>query len=72
MAAILKIHYREVLHYYIIGWFYYIIGKYYIIGSLLHYYIIGAKYYNWYISRYSSSFYGGHFENRFPNPNGPI
>ena len=36
------------------------------------YYIIGAKYYNWYISRYSSSFYGGHFENRYPNQTGHI
>ena len=31
-------------------------------------YIIGAKYYNWYISRYSFSFYGGHFKNKYPNP----
>ena len=30
------------------------------------YYIIGAKYY---ISRYSSSFYGGHFGNRYLNAN---
>ena len=36
------------------------------------YYIIGAKCYNLYISRYSSSFYGGHFENRYLNPNGHI
>ena len=34
--------------------------------------IIGAKYHNYYISRYSSSFYGGHFENRYPNPTGYI
>ena len=34
------------------------------------YYIIGAKYYNLYISRYSSSFYGAHFENRHPNRTG--
>ena len=33
-------------------------------------YIIGAKYYNWYISIYSSSFDGGHFENKYPNPTG--
>ena len=36
------------------------------------YYNIGAKYYNRYISRYSSSFYGGHFENRYPSPTGHI
>ena len=28
------------------------------------YYSIKAKYYNYYISRYSSSFYGGHFKDR--------
>ena len=33
------------------------------------YYIIGAKCYNGYISRYSPSLYGGHFENRYSNPN---
>ena len=36
------------------------------------YYIIGVKCYNLYISRYSSSLYGGHFENRYSNPNRPI
>ena len=36
------------------------------------YCIIGTKYYNLYISRYSSTFYGGHFEIRYPNPTGHI
>ena len=35
-------------------------------------YIIEAKYYNLYISKYFSSFYGGHFEKRYPNPTGHI
>ena len=33
---------------------------------------IEAKYYKLYISRYSSSFKGGDFENRYPNPTGHI
>ena len=28
------------------------------------YYIIGTKDYKWYISKYSSSLYGGHFEKK--------
>ena len=61
------LHYREVLDYWLI--FITLSGSITLSGV---YYIIGAKYYNWCISRYSSSFYGGHFENRYPSPTGHI
>ena len=61
------LHYREVLLYWLI--FITLSGSITLSGV---YYIIGAKCYNWYISRYSSTFYGGHFENGYSNPNGHI
>ena len=62
--------------YFIIGKIYYIIYDFITLSGSITlsgvYYIIGAKYYNWYISIYSSSFDGGHFENNYPNSTGRI